>query len=77
MNKTVAKEKLEYYKGFKNNLWTLFIVLSGGNIGLSLNLNTLLKKIFVISGFIFDIAVITGIIVCIVKIRRYIYQLGE
>ncbi len=77
MNKVVAKEKLEYYKGFKNNLWTLFIVLSGGNAGLILNLDNLVKKFLLSFGVSLDVAVIIGIIVCIIKIRHYIYKLGE
>ncbi|OGI00162.1 MAG: hypothetical protein A2Y25_00240 [Candidatus Melainabacteria bacterium GWF2_37_15] len=77
MNQIIAKEKLEYYKNFKNNLWTLFIVVSGGNAGLALNLDSTLRKIFLYTGIIIDLAVIAGIFICIMKIRHYIYKLGD
>lgn len=77
MNKTVAKEKLEYYKGFKNNLWIMFIAATGSVATLLINLDTIIKQILFFTGFIFDTTIFIGIIICILKIRYYIYKLGE
>jgi len=77
MNEKYILEKIGYYNNFKNNLWTAFIILTGGAAGLFLNLDTIYKKFLFVSGIISEIVVITGIIICIKKSRDYIKRLNE
>lgn len=77
MNKTVAKEKVDYCKSFKNNLWIMFIALTGSTATLLLNLDTIIKQCMFVTGVLFDFGVFIGIIICITKIRYYIYKLGD
>ena len=77
MNEKYILEKIGYYNNFKNNLWTAFIVLTGGLSGLFLGLIDIYRKFLFYSGLLFDTAIIIGIIVCLIKSRKYIKKLNE
>jgi hypothetical protein len=54
MKKEFCREKFNYYITVKNNLWTAFLVLTGGLAGLALNLDSLIKYLFLVTGFIIE-----------------------
>jgi len=77
MDKEAIKEKLIYYNGFKNNLWTAFIVLTGGLATLYTNLNNGYKVRLFYIGFFTAIIVIFVMGICIKKISMYIDALNK
>jgi len=77
MDKEAIKEKLIYYNSFKNNLWTAFIVLTGGLATLYANLNNIYKVRLFCIGLLAAIIVIFVIGICMKKISMYINALNK
>ena len=54
MNKDGLKEELSYLLLAKNNMWTIFIAVSGGSLGLLfVQSHNILKWILIPTGFVF------------------------
>ncbi len=71
------KEKLVYYNGFKNNLWTALIANTAGMTYLFMDLENPAKQILFYWGIVAEVSIVIFIGICIKNIKRNIKELME
>ncbi|MFH0702452.1 MAG: hypothetical protein V2B14_02795 [bacterium] len=83
MNREVLNKRIDNLIEIRKNLWTAFIVLTGGTAGLLLsinfihNINTYMKAGLFMTGFLADCFLINNISSCNIKIAKLFNKLEK
>ena len=75
MKEKAIHEKIILYRTILTLCWSTIIILAGGLFGLILDINTVLKLLLLLSGFLFEIVLIFAVAKLIRTINKLIKQL--
>ena len=59
----ILKQKINNHMDIRKNLWTAFIILTGGIIGLALNIDSIIKIFLLFIGFLSELLLVYSFII--------------